>query len=717
MQLNKQQTAAATAADGPVLVLAGAGTGKTRVIIERLAWLVEERGIDPRNLLALTFTNKAAAEMRERFAARLARDRVAAWLGTFHSFGLYVLRQDMDKLGRPKQFTIFDDSDQLSLMKRLVKDLPTKYEKVSPREALSWVSRLKQEVKTPEEDEEDISSGFEETCTLLWKQYHDALSRASALDFDDLLVLMVRLLEDVPEVREKWQQRFKHVLIDEYQDTNRAQYLIAHHLSQGHGNLFAVGDEDQSIYSWRGADINNILDFAEDFPQAEVCRLELNYRSTKAILDAANLVVQNNVNRLGKTLQPVSKESDPVRFFHAEDGEAEARFVVDDLRKRGLPHGEVAVLYRTNGQARLMEEALRTTGVPYTVVGGIKFYSRKEIKDVLGYLRLLVNPNDDESLRRVINVPARGIGGTTLQRFEEYAAERREPILKVLRDLETDETFSARPRKAAAEFVNLIDDLALEAKGDGVEKLVELLLERTGYRDFVQQSDEKDFRTRLEILDEFLASAKEFDKRSGGTLIDFLQELSLSSDVDAWDPNAPQVTLMTCHSAKGLEFNYVYLIGLEEGLLPFGSEYDPSDDVEEERRLCYVAMTRARKGLTLTAARSRMVYGRTHHSRELSRFVGEIGYDRLERVGEKVPVARTPRKAKMGVRPVGGAAAEAATVKTGTKVRHAKFGMGVVMFSSGSGDKLKVKVRFATGRTALLLVKQAPIEILEGNTR
>jgi DNA helicase-2/ATP-dependent DNA helicase PcrA len=703
--LNEAQQAAVSAGDGPALVLAGAGSGKTRVIIERLVWLVEERGVDPRNLLALTFTNRAAGEMRMRMAERLGVERVPSWLGTFHSFGLFILRREMEHLGRPKAFTIFDDSDQLSLMKRLVKALPTKFEKVSPRDALTWISQLKQQVEEPESAEE----GDDETEVYreLWTRYHATLRRASAVDFDDLLVLVVKLFQEHAEVLSKYQNRYRYVLIDEYQDTNRAQYLIARLLTESHRNLFVVGDEDQSVYSWRGADINNILDFAKDFEGAMVHRLEQNYRSTKPILDAANAVVANNINRLGKTLWTDKREGEGVRIFEAESGDEEASFVADDMVKRGLSPGNIAVLYRTNAQARLMEEALRKKGLHYIVVGGIKFYSRKEIKDILSYLRLLVNPDDEVSLRRVLNVPPRGIGGVSLERLEEYAAQRKSSLFQVLREVETDDTLSARARSAVGEFVRLVDDLALEARTSAVAPLVNALLEKVGYREYVQRSDEKDFRSRLEIVDEFINACAQYDKENKQDLLSFLQDLSLLSDVDDWDAGEPAVTLMTCHSAKGLEFDHVYLIGLEEGLLPYVREFDGDDDVEEERRLCYVAMTRAQKDLTLTAAQSRMLYGRTDR-RELSRFVREVGRERLKDLRAGPVTRKAPAKA---------ASADHQSMKMGMRVRHAKFGLGTVSYTRGAGDKLKARIRFDTGRTALLMVSLAPLEIVKGKQR
>ena len=702
--LNDAQKLAVMAGDGPALVLAGAGSGKTRVIVERLAWLVSERGVDPRNLLALTFTNKAAQEMRRRTAQRLDMNDVRAWVGTFHSFGLYILRREIGALGRDKTFTVADDADQLSLMKSLMKELPAGMAPTSPREALSWISRNKQSL-APQEP--DAGTPNQEVLRWLWQAYHARLAKASALDFDDLLVLTAKLLEEHQDIREKYQRRFRHVLIDEYQDTNRAQYSIALRLTESHGNIFAVGDEDQGIYAWRGASIRNILDFESDFPNARVFRLEQNYRSTAPILAVANVVVSRNADRLGKTLWTALKDGDPVRFYLADDGEAEARFVTQDIVSRGVSPKQVAILFRTNGQSRQFEEALRGKGLAYCMVGGTQFYARKEVKDVVAYLRILVNPKDDLSLHRILNVPARGIGATTVQQLDAYARDRGAPFLQVLRDVETDQSISSRARTAIGEFVHLMDDLSLKAKTAGVCPLVEELLQRTGYREYVAQSDEKDFRTRLEVLDEFLSSCLEYDTRGGDGLLAFLQDLALFSDTDDWDDSAPRVTLMSCHAAKGLEFDEVYLVGLEEGLLPHASAQDSDEEIEEERRLCYVAMTRARKGLTLCAARDRVLYGE-RTGRHVSRFVGEIPPGLLQVVGEKRSEARPRTEA---------AAPDTARIKMGTQVWHAQFGKGTVMYTSGSGNKLRARIRFQTGRSRDFMVSAAPLKILDGEQR
>lgn len=702
--LNESQRKAVLGGDGHALVLAGAGSGKTRVIVERIAYLIGDQGVDPRCILALTFTNKAAGEMRDRVTRRLGVDKLASWLGTFHSFGLYVLRRDIDKLGRNKNFTVFDDADQLSIMKSLVKELPQSTA-ISPRDALAWISRLKQDLADP--DSADAIQPPDPTLGRLWSQYHAALARVSAVDFDDLLVLVARLFEEHPDVREKYSSRFRYVLIDEYQDTNRAQYIIARSLSETHGNLFVVGDEDQAIYSWRGATIRNMLDFEKDFPNARVFRLEQNYRSTAPILDAANAVVAHNTNRLGKTLWTAEKGGEPVRLVQVADGEAEAGFVANDIVQRNLSPGDAAVLFRTNGQSRLIEEALRRKGLAYVVVGGTQFYGRKEIKDLVAYLRLLVNPRDDVSLRRILNVPPRGIGATSQATFEQYASNRGQPLLQVLRDVEMDQTLPARARQAVAGFVHLIDDLALMVQQKPVAALMDELLERSGYRSYTQQVDAKDFRTRLEMVDEFRAACAQFDAKGGqGGLAGFLQDLALLSDVDTWDSSMPAVTLLTCHSAKGLEFNHVYLIGLEEGFLPHANAQDAPEDIEEERRLCYVAMTRARRSLTLCAARLRVVYGGPS-DRVLSRFVGEIPGDRLSVMAPDPGAKASPTPAR----------AAPVALKMGVRVWHPMFGKGTVMYTSGSGPKLEARVRFESGRSVRLKVEKAPLKVIDGDKR
>ena len=712
-ELNAAQLDAVTAGDGPALVLAGAGSGKTRVIVERMVWLIDERDVEPRNILALTFTNRAAEEMRTRVRERLGLERLSSRMCTFHSFGLFVLRRDLDKLGRPKAFTIFDNLDQLALMKRLIKELPAKWVKVSPRDALGWISRLKQDLKSPDLDTE-CENDEEESFRALWGRYHSAIEAASAVDFDDLLVLPVKIFEEHPETLDRYRSFFSHILLDEYQDTNHAQYILARQLAGENGNLFAVGDEDQSIYSWRGADVHNILQFEQDFPGAQLFRLEQNYRSTSPILAAANAVVENNKSRLGKTLWTDQKGGEPVRFTLVANGDDEARFVADEIARLGVSPSAVAVLYRTNGQARPIEEAFMRKGIAYTVIGAIRFYARKEIKDLLCYMRLLANPADDESLRRIINAPPRGIGGTSQQRIAEYASNHKLTMLEALRQIEVDEGMNARVRSGAAAFVSLMDDLAAEGDGDKVADVLTRILEQTAYREYVQKSDEKDFRTRLEIVDEFAAACTWFDARNEGGLTEFLQDLALVSDVDAYQTDAPTAALLTCHSAKGLEFDHVFLIGLEEGYLPHGNALESDEAIEEERRLCYVAMTRARKTLTLSLADERVVFGE-RRARGASRFLGEIPRERLVNLNAGPDKASTAGESNRAG-PVAGDV-DNAKLSMGTRVRHAKFGVGRVMSTAGAGSRLKVRIRFDTGISRQFMVSAAPLEIVERKRR
>ena len=718
-QLNDVQREALEWNTGPALVLAGAGSGKTRVIVERIVHLIEQHNVEPRRILALTFTNRAAREMKERVEARLGGQAVSTWLGTFHSFGLYILRYEMERLGRPKSFTIVDDTDQLSLMKRLIKELPDGLVKVNPRDALSWISNLKSDLEVPDPDE-PAQDQEEDTFRDLWTRYHAVLEQSSAVDFDDLLVLPAKLFLEHPEALKKYRGWFEYILVDEYQDTNRAQYIIARELSGEGGNIFVVGDEDQSIYSWRGADIKNILDFGGDFPGAKIFRLEQNYRSTESILNAANAVVANNTERLGKTLWTDNRGGEKVGFYLAESGDDEAQYIVDTIKKEGYPSKDTAILYRTNAQSRTLEEAFMRTGLHYAIVGGTRFYSRKEVKDVLCYLRLLVNPADDEALRRIINVPARGIGGVTLAKLADSARAMQKPLLEALREAEDDPSYGPKLRKTITTFVEWLDDLTWEVESSSVEEIVEKVLDGTDFRAYLEKSDEKDFRTRIEVIDEFVSACANYDEKKEGSLGEYLQELSLMSDTDSLEADSPAVTLMTCHSAKGLEFAHVFLIGFEEGFMPHVISMDEDSAIEEERRLCYVAMTRACKTLMLTAAESRMLYGEWKQ-REISRFFHEIPNDIIQtdtRRSKKAEYSASDDHSETNERryvpiPDGIPDIDEAEIKLGTRVRHAKFGRGVVMYTSGSGKKLKARIRFETGMSRQFMVQMAPIEIVE----
>lgn len=696
--LNSEQMAAVSAPDGPSLVLAGAGSGKTRVIVERIRWLIEQHGIDPRNILALTFTNKAAREIRSRVARALDVERLASWMGTFHGFGLFVLRREMERLGRSKEFTVFDDADQLMLMRRLIKELPKELVQVSPREALTWISRHKQELEEPGAAEEGAEA---RSYRELWARYHAALDASSAVDFDDLLAIPVRLFEQFPDVADKYRRRFPHILVDEYQDTNRAQYLMLRHLASETGSLFVVGDEDQAIYSWRGADIRNILEFEKDFPNARIYRLEQNYRSTRPILDAANAMIAANTERIGKTLRTDRGAGPVVQFALLEDGKAEAEWVFDAIKVNRYPYDRTAILFRTNAQARAIEEVLLRKSIPYQTVGVVRFYARREIKDLIAYLRLLANPADDEALRRIVNVPQRGIGDKTFEQIEQTATAAGEPLLSAMRGLGSA-AGQDRIGKACSDFVSLVDRLSDSRESGGVADLVVRVVEQTHYREWLEQSDASDYRDRIDNVEEFIQSCREHDESSSGGLQGFLQDLAISSEVDRWSEAMPAVTLMTCHSAKGLEFDHVFLIGLEEGFLPHGASMDEVSSVEEERRVCYVAMTRARESLHLSAAKSRSLFGETK-PRHVSRFLEAIPASLLAHQG----VGSAGPASTGGARRV-----DSTALKTGTRVRHKTFGTGRVMYTSGTGDNVKVTIRFDRGRSRQFLVRATPLEIM-----
>jgi len=724
INLNNSQKSAVTTTGHPTLVLAGAGTGKTMVIVERIAWLILEKGVDPRNILALTFTNKAANEMRERVAQRLGENRVGAWLGTFHSFGLMVLRRHMETLGRTNDFSVFDEADQLALMRKIVADLPPNLARVSHRDALAWISLQKQRLTTPEQIHVEEATE-EESFLEAWRRYRSALVTSNGVDFDDLLVLTVELFQNHKDILDRYRRRYTHIHVDEYQDTNHAQYVILKLLAAENPNLFVVGDEDQSIYSWRGAELNNILDFSKEFPHAQVVRLEQNYRSTGNILKASNSLVAHNQKRLGKTLWTAAEDGEPVLFKETEDSEAEAAYVAEEISRTRDQFGSTAVLFRTNGQSRLVEEALRTHNIPYVVIGGIQFYARKEIKDITAYLRLITNPHDDVALRRIINVPPRGIGEITLTRLEEYARERNLSLLAVLREAESDQTFSSRMRENFTNFVHLIDDLALMARNEQkVSPIVKTLLERIGYREYVMRTEGSGEQSRVDIVDEFFSSCvQRDDKNPNGGLASFLQDLALMSDFDTWDTQTPAVALLTCHAAKGLEFDQVFLIGLEEGLLPHAASADCGEALEEERRLCYVAMTRARKRLVLTAARRRLQYGDWRDSVR-SRFVHEIATcGLLKQIDDTHETRDAQNQEPTTAKPFAPHQARSdrlatdicSQLRTGVRVRHAKFGMGVVMFTSGSGKNLKARIKFVNGKSRDFMVSYAPIDVIEGD--
>jgi DNA helicase II / ATP-dependent DNA helicase PcrA len=713
--LNPQQREAVLATDGPVLILAGAGSGKTRVITHRIAHLVLDKGVPTDAILAVTFTNKAAGEMKARIEALLEGRALTGWVSTFHSLCVRLLRREAGNIGLSRDFVIYDDDDQIAAVREALRqlDLPEKLN--PPRRILSRISSQKNAGRSRENEDEAPSSRFADIAA----RYRQILDAAHALDFDDLLLKTRDLLQQNAPVREYYQRRFRYVLVDEYQDTNRAQYDIVRLLVGSSGNLTVVGDEDQSIYSWRGADIQNILDFEHDFPGARVLRLELNYRSTQAILDSASGLVAHNERRKGKLLNAVKPSGESVRLHFASDEFEEAAWVVNRI-----PRGRerTAILYRTNAQSRLMEEALLRSGIPYTVIGGVGFYERKEVKDVIAYLRLAANPDDSMALRRVLNVPARGIGARSLAELEARSAAERLSLWQALELVIDEAVLPARVTQPLQRFRELIRALRDDAVRMTPKPLIESVLARSGYSAALASEDSQEAENRLENLAELLSAAADFEFRADTPVLGaFLDQVSLLSELDIPKREAP-VVLMTLHSAKGLEFDAVFLIGMEDGLLPHSRSLLVPDALEEERRLCYVGMTRAMDRLHLSCARSRQVFGQRKIAQP-SRFLEEIPRARIDVSGE---TQRTPPASRFrfdrdsrGSRGAGSAtvpppppAGDLGEFRPGLKVRHPLFGVGTVVRSEGAGDDLKVTVSFMGIGAKKLVARYAGLEKL-----
>jgi DNA helicase-2/ATP-dependent DNA helicase PcrA len=709
-RLNPQQREAVLATEGPVLILAGAGSGKTRVITQRIAHLVLDKGVPPDAILAVTFTNKAAGEMKARVEALLAGQALTGWVCTFHSLCVRLLRREAPNLGLSRDFVIYDEDDQVSAMREALRqlDLPEKLN--PPRRLLSRISARKNSGRELEEDEESPTSRFADIAA----RYRQILEAAHALDFDDLLLKARELLETQEHVRESYRRRFRYVLVDEYQDTNRTQYDIVRLLAGPGGNLTVVGDEDQSIYSWRGADIQNILDFEHDFPGARVLRLEMNYRSTQAILDTASGLVAHNERRKGKTLNAMKPPGEPVRLHLAGDEFDEAAWVV---RRIAGHSGRTAILYRTNAQSRLLEEALMRSQIPYAVIGGVGFYERKEVKDVLAYLRLVANRDDSVALRRILNVPPRGIGPRTLTELETRAATERVSLWVALELVIDEATLPARVTQPLQRFRERIEELRRDAARLAPKPLIESVLARTGYSAALAEEDSQEAQDRLENLAELLSAAADFEQRAESpTLSAFLDQVSLLSELDMPKRDAP-VVLMTLHSAKGLEFDAVFLVGLEEGLLPHSRSVLLPDALEEERRLCYVGMTRAMERLHLSCARSRQVFGQRRVAQP-SRFLEEIPRKAVETSGD-TPRPSAPRFDFGSTRRLAPSPAEPlpsvpvrGDYRPGTKVRHPLFGVGTVVRIEGAGEDLKLTVSFMGIGAKKLVARFAALEKL-----
>ncbi len=725
--LNPAQEAAVTAPPGPVLVVAGAGSGKTSVLTHRIAHLVEAHDAPPSSILAITFTNKAAGEMVARVNRLLGGRATGMWVMTFHAACARILRAEATRIGFTPSFSIYDSADQVRLVRSILEDdLGLDVKRYPPRGVHARISDSKNRLIDPERFLAENDGYFDTTVGEVYARYQRRLLEAGAMDFDDLLVHAVHLMERVPEARERWQRAFRHVLVDEYQDTNHAQYRLVRALAAEHHSVFVVGDSDQSIYSWRGADIRNILDFEQDFPEARTIRLEQNYRSTQHILDAANAVIEHNADRQEKRLWSELGDGELVRVVECQDERSEARFVVGQIGRivgEGGSLRDVAVFYRTNAQSRALEEALLQADVPYRIVGGTGFYERQEVKDALAYLRALANPADDVALRRIINVPRRGIGDTTVGRLADHAAATGRTLRDVLG--EADAVLpGAAARKAVAAFSDLLDGLAQAAAALDPADLLERVYDDTGMVEALRAERTLEARGRLENLEELLGVAREAVVTGipADDLALFLSDLSLRSDADEIpdDEDAAMVTLMTLHTAKGLEFPHVYLVGMEDGIFPHARALEEAN-LEEERRLCYVGMTRARERLVLTHARQRSLYGRTEaYPRSL--FIDEIPREHREdervgvRGGTAMPAARgrwsdlpppsaAPRQPRIERREP----ADLPDISTGDTVRHATLGEGIVIACPTPEE---VIVRFPESGERRLRVEYAPLEVL-----
>lgn len=724
--LNDRQCEAVKHTEGPLLITAGAGSGKTKVLTCRIAHLLE-LGVAPYRILAITFTNKAAKEMKERVTNLVGAQADSIWLSTFHSFCAKLLRFEIDGFhGYTRNFTIYDSSDQLVLVKDCLKKLNLDDKQFTPRSVLGTISSAKNVLMDAKAFAAKASDFYEQKVADVYALYQEKLRENNAVDFDDLLFLAVRLLQENEEVREKYQSRFQYILVDEYQDTNHAQYALAKILAARWRNICVVGDADQSIYAWRGADIRNIIDFTRDYPDAASIKLEQNYRSTKTILHAANAVIDNNESRPKKTLWTENPAGNKIIHYQAQTEHDEADYIAGVIYNRHEishePYGDMAILFRTNAQSRVLEEKLMRYAIPYTMVGGTKFYDRKEIKDVLAYLRLLYNPEDSLSLTRIINVPKRNIGATTMEHVAAYAEEQGISLFEALSS--TDEIpVTKRARTSLENFAAMIFDLLNDIEGKDVLSLIETVIKQTGYGDMLDKEAEHDPQgeSRKENVGEFLSVAKDYmDSNPDGNLQDFLENVALVSDVDDFESSDSKVTLMTLHAAKGLEFPVVFLTGLDEGLFPHSRTLLDPAQVEEERRLAYVGITRAERQLYVTNATTRTMYGRISAYMP-SRFLAEIPPQLMEDYHRKsaMPQSRTtavPGKQRVSIltKPVASSLpkkhAVTDTFAKGDKVRHKIWGIGTVLDVIGEGTNMQMKIQFPTKGVRQVVVKYAPLE-------
>lgn len=729
--LNPQQVDAVETTEGPLLVIAGAGSGKTSVLTRRIAYLVEEKRVAPWQILAITFTNKAAKEMKEREEKLLGDEARDIWMSTFHSLCVRILRRDGQQIGYDRDFSIADPSEQVTLIKRILKELDLDPKLYQPRSILGQISNAKNNLLTPSQYKAQAASPFEKVVSDVYRKYQGSLERDMILDFDDLIMQTLVLFKESPDTLEYYQNKFRYILVDEYQDTNEAQYELCRLLAKKYQNICVVGDADQSIYGWRGANMENILNFEKDYKSAKTVKLEQNYRSTGHILKAANAVIDHNENRKAKRLWTDKGDGDKVHYYQAQSDRDETRFVLSKIREevkaKKRKYQDFAILYRTNAQSRTMEETLVEANVPYQIVGGHKFYDRKEIKDIMAYLKLIANPSDSMSFNRIINVPKRGIGTASVARLTAFADQMGGGIYEAARNVELSDVSSAAARKILA-FSDQLASVISFAQTNTVTDLTERVLEVFGYNKALKDEEAQgslEAATRLENLQEFLSVTKRFDdnyeeSEDSSRLSDFLAEVSLLSDQDDLETD-DKVTLMTLHAAKGLEFPVVFLIGMEDNLFPLGraiKDEDPNQ-LEEERRLAYVGITRAREELYLTSAYSRMMYGSFQHNQK-SRFIDEIKDDDLDVIYSgpkpspldiKLPFAKSkPVSMSKAQKAKGAVGAEKEGWHPGDQVEHKAWGKGVVIKVNGSGDDVELDIAFASKGKKRLLAAFAPIK-------
>ena len=759
--LNKEQYEAAVSVKGPLLILAGAGSGKTRVLTYRIAHMIKDLDIYPSQILAITFTNKAAGEMKERVKSLVGEQVENMWISTFHSSCVRILRREIEKLGYNKSFAIYDTYDQKTLIKECMAELKINDKELTDREIINKIGEQKDNLVSPEKFKNENQGNFKlNKIADMYLLYQKKLKNNNALDFDDLIYKTVELFKKHPEVLEFYQRKFRYIMVDEYQDTNKSQYELVRLLAAAHRNICVVGDDDQCIYAWRGADIRNILDFEKDYPEAKVVKLEQNYRSKGNILKAANTVISNNTERKSKVLRTESEPGEKIKVYRAYSDLDEVNFVASEIKRHIKDDGrslkDFAILYRTNAQSRTFEDSFIKNNIPYRIIGGLKFYDRKEIKDIMAYLKLINNPVDDISLKRIINVPKRSIGDATVSKIQDFANGEEQCMYSTLLDIEYVPGLTARNVSTINKFISLVNGFMTKKDEISVSKLINEILDQTGYLESLKASGDIEDKSRIENLKELVSAAVDFEKSSEDKSLEaFLEKVTLVADVDNFDEDADTVVLMTVHSAKGLEFPVVYMVGMENGIFPGAASFENFEEMEESRRLCYVGITRAKEQLYMTSAEVRTVFGKTT-SLEQSDFINEIyeelkeyiGYQRrsstndIRRNGPMSNGYKNNNYNPNGFRGVNGntatnnyvsnkpstatsvinAANPASTGATapltggeavaGRKVKHAKFGIGTIVSVTKSGDDTKLTIAFNNAGIKNLMLSMAPLELV-----